>query len=146
MKSAKSILTLIFLVFLTQFARAQSEDDILGTWYNTEKSAKIEIVKEDGEFIGKIISVTREENGEGPFYDDNNSDPDLRSRPLKGLHILEGLRYKKGEWDNGEIYDPESGKTYSCELKLQTPDILEVKGYIGFSFVGKTVEWTRIKD
>jgi len=26
-----------------------------------------------------------------------------------------------GNWEGGKIYDPESGKTYSCELK--TPKI-----------------------
>jgi uncharacterized protein (DUF2147 family) len=60
-----------------------------------------------------------------------------------GLTILENLSYKNGTWEGGKIYDPESGKTYSCELKLKNKEILEVKGYLGFSWVGKTVEWTK---
>lgn len=76
--------------------------------------------------------------------DKNNPDAALRSRLLIGLTILDGLKYEKGVWKNGGIYDPNSGKTYSCELKLLSDDVLEVKGYLGFSFVGKTVEWTRI--
>jgi uncharacterized protein (DUF2147 family) len=55
------------------------------------------------------------------------------------------LKYEKGVWKDGDIYDPNSGKTYSCELKLLSPKVLQVKGFLGFSFVGKTVEWTRAK-
>ena len=60
-----------------------------------------------------------------------------------GLTILQGLKYGDGIWKDGKIYDPESGKTYSCELKLKNNNILEVKGYLGFSWVGRTVEWTK---
>ncbi|WP_332911908.1 DUF2147 domain-containing protein [Algoriphagus boritolerans] len=38
-----------------------------------------------------------------------------------------------------------NGKTYSCELKLKSDSVLEMRGYLGFSFVGRTVEWTRVK-
>ncbi len=137
-------LTLFFLVS-SQIVFAQEEDAILGTWWNTEKSAKVEIMKNGDEYLGKIVSLTREENGEGPFLDTENSDPELRDRPLMGLSILKGLKYKKGAWEDGEIYDPESGKTYSCEVKLDGNEILKVKGYIGVSWVGRTVEWTRVK-
>jgi len=30
-----------------------------------------------------------------------------------------------------------------AKLKLKNKEILEVKGYLGFSWVGKTVEWTK---
>ncbi|MHA7131463.1 DUF2147 domain-containing protein [Algoriphagus namhaensis] len=145
MKLSFAACLLIFFSALAQTAHAQGADAILGTWYNTEKSAKIEILKNGNEYLGKIISLTREDNGEGPILDTENSDPALRNRPIRGLSILKGLKYKKGTWEDGEIYDPESGKTYSCEVKLKNSDVLEVKGYIGFSWVGRTVEWTRIK-
>ncbi|MFC3881125.1 DUF2147 domain-containing protein [Algoriphagus namhaensis] len=145
MKLSLSALSLFFFLAMTSNVKAQTEDAILGTWYNTEKSAKIQIMKNGGEYLGKIIALTREDQGEGPFLDVENSDPELRNRPLMGLSILKGLKYKKGAWEDGEIYDPESGKTYSCEVKLKGDSVLEVKGYIGFSWVGRTVEWTRIK-
>ena len=80
-----------------------------------------------------------------PAIDKENSDPKLKTRPLMGLPILQGLNYSSGAWKDGKIYDPKNGKTYSCELTLKSPDVLEVTGYIGFSFVGRTVEWTRVK-
>lgn len=139
-----SILGLLFIGLVLQ-AKAQTESAILGLWYNTEKTAQVEIVKSGSTYQGKIVWL-KDPNPDGkPAIDKQNSNPKLRTRPLMGLAILDGLKYDDGMWKNGEIYDPVSGKTYSCELKLKTNSILEVKGYVGFSFVGRTVEWTRIK-
>lgn len=143
----KRSFTFVFLMFIgfTSHGYAQSiEDTILGTWLNTEGTAQIEIMKSGNEYLGKIIALEVGKEGGDLVTDTNNSDPELQKRPLKGLTILEGLNYKKGAWEGGTIYDPESGKTYSCEVKLKNDKILEVKGYIGFSWVGRTVEWTRI--
>jgi uncharacterized protein (DUF2147 family) len=140
-------LSLLFLVMLLKSptVMAQSEKAILGLWYNTEKTAQVEIIQNGSEFLGKIIWL-KDPNPEGkPALDKENSDAKLKSRPLMGLPILKGLNYSGGFWKGGEIYDPKSGKTYSCEVKLKSPEILEVKGYLGFSFVGRTVEWTRVK-
>lgn len=139
-----SILVLLILG-LTFHAKAQSENAIVGLWYNTEKTAQVEILKKGAEYIGKITWL-KDPTPEGkPVLDANNSNPKLRSRPILGLSILDGLKFSDGVWKDGQIYDPNNGKTYSCEVKLKTDKILEVKGYIGFSFVGRTVEWTRIK-
>ena len=52
-------------------------------------------------------------------------------------------RVEPGLWKEGTIYDPESGKTYSCKLTLESPKRLKVRGFIGFSFIGRTQIWTR---
>lgn len=139
-----SILLLLFLA-TTLKVHAQSENEILGTWYNTEKSAQIEIVKTGSEYHGKIIRLENEKDYSSPPLDSKNENEKLRTRPIKGLTILQGLKYSGGIWKDGKIYDPNSGKTYSCEVKLTNPSVLEVKGYIGFSWVGRTVEWTKVK-
>lgn len=126
-------------------AIAQSENAILGKWYNTEKTAQIEIIKNGSEFIGKIIWLNNPNPDGKPAIDTHNSDPKLRTRPLMGLSLLKNLSFEGGMWKDGEIYDPNSGKTYSCELKLPSQNVLEVKGYLGVSFVGKTVKWTRVQ-
>jgi uncharacterized protein (DUF2147 family) len=135
---------IFFILIGIQYLYAQSENAILGTWLNTEKSAKIEILKNGSNYIGKIIWL--EPDGRDPkmILDAKNSNPKLQQRPILGMTILEDLTYKDGTWEGGKIYDPESGKTYSCELKLKNRQVLEVKGYLGFSWVGRTVEWTKI--
>lgn len=138
-----SVFLLLFLGLIWN-AQAQSENAILGLWYNTERTAQIQILKSGSEFIGKITWVKNPNPDGKPVLDRQNSDPKLRTRPILGLSILDGLKYGGGVWKDGEIYDPNSGKTYSCELRLKSDKILEVKGYLGFSFVGRTVEWTKV--
>ncbi len=137
--------TLILFLIIVLQAQAQSADAIIGLWYNTEKTAKIDIQKTGSIYSGEIVWLKNPNPDGKPATDKNNEDQNLRNRPLVGLKLLDGLTYAKGIWKDGEIYDPNSGKTYSCELKLQSKEVLEVKGYLGFSFVGKTVEWTRIE-
>ncbi len=146
MKSRQFASVLILLLMgLGLEANAQAENKILGLWYNTEKTAQVEIIKSGADFIGKIVWL-KEPNPNGqPATDKENPDSKLKQRPLMGLALLKGLKYSGGMWKGGEIYDPKTGKTYSCEVKLKSNSILEVKGYLGFSFVGRTVEWTRVK-
>jgi len=48
----------------------------------------------------------------------------------------------KSEYEDGKIYDPPSGKTYTCKAWLEN-DKLHLRGYLGFSLLGKTVVWHR---
>lgn len=139
--------SLLFLIILfsNRLTFAQSDSPILGTWFNTEKTAQIQIMNNGDQYLGKIIWLDNPDKDGEPVLDKANENEDLRNRPVMGLTILEGLKYEDGVWKDGTIYDPNSGKTYSCELKLKGKEKLEVKGYLGFSWIGKTVEWTKVK-
>ncbi len=79
-----------------------------------------------------------------PQVDRNNPDPDLRTRPALGLQLLEGFGYSGGNvWKGGTIYDPGNGKLYKCKMTLTDPKRLEVRGFIGISWLGRTEVWTR---
>ena len=49
----------------------------------------------------------------------------------------------EGGFDNGWVYDPKEGKSYSVALDLIGPDTLKVTGYKGMRFLGKSFIWTR---
>ena len=119
MKKVSLISTLFLLFFFTSFlVKAQSENAILGVWYNTEKTAKVEILKKGSAFIGKIVWLKDPNPGGKPAVDKDNPDAKLKSRPLMGLNLLEGLKFDSGMWEDGTIYDPKTGKTYSCQVTL----------------------------
>ncbi|MFC5623515.1 DUF2147 domain-containing protein [Algoriphagus winogradskyi] len=146
MKTCQYASMIVLLILLgNESVRAQSKSKIIGVWFNTEKTAQIEIMENENEMIGKLVWIQHEEGNPEPFTDIVNSDTSLRNRPLMGLTILKGLKYKNGIWSEGEIYDPESGLSYTCELQLKKKDILEVKGFLGDSWVSRTVEWNRVK-
>jgi len=69
----------------------------------------------------------------------------LRSRPILGLEILKDFVYEDGKWTDGKIYDPKSGKTYSCNMTLKSNGDLNIRGYIGISLIGRTDVWKKVK-
>jgi uncharacterized protein (DUF2147 family) len=56
-----------------------------------------------------------------------------------GLKVLRDFVFVgDNRWEEGKIYDPENGKDYSCILTLIDANTLNVRGYIGFSLIGRT--------
>ncbi len=140
----RSLVLLFFIpgCFLSFELFAQANPDaILGIWFNEEKDAKIKIYKENGEYFGKVVWRKAEEGTSD--YDVNNPDPELQKRKKVGLVILTDFKFDDGQWEDGEIYDPKSGKTYSCVIKLQKDGSLHVRGYVGISLLGRTTQWTK---
>ena len=79
-----------------------------------------------------------------PRTDDKNPKEKLRSRSLINLPILRGFTKKNEEtYDDGEIYDPKNGKTYSCIITYRNARELGIRGYIGISMIGRTTTWKR---
>lgn len=116
-------------------------DAILGIWFNEDKDAKIKIYKESSKYYGKI--VWHKTGDDISSFDENNPDPELQKRKKVGIVILTDFEFSDGQWENGDIYDPKNGKSYSCVIKLQKDGILNVRGYIGFSLFGRTTHWTK---
>ena len=149
----------VVVVFSVVPALAGDGDAILGLWATDPEGsggqAHIEITKVDGKYAGEIVWLeeplyleddTDGEYGE-PKVDTNNPDPALQSRPIMGLQLMHGFIYDgKGTWKKGTIYDPDNGKTYKCKLRLGDGGELRVRGYIGFSLIGRTSEWTRVEN
>ena len=138
-------LAFTLLLFLQGMAFAQKFSP-LGIWTNEEKEARFEIYKCGDKLCGKIVWL-KEPNRDGrPKTDSNNPNKKLQNQPLMGLVFIKGFEYDgDNKWENGTIYDPKSGKTYSCYLKMESKDQMEVKGYIGISLIGRSQNWTRVQ-
>ena len=135
---------LMILLISTGKMFAQNADKVLGVWLNAEKDAKVEIYKTGDKYYGKILwgKNIYEPDGKTARTDLKNPDPKLRSRSLVNLVILNNFKFDDGEWNGGKIYDPKSGKTYSCIMKFNGSS-LEIKGYVGITLLGRTTVWTR---
>ncbi len=145
----KKILFLLVVLALAgvRLASAQTLSP-LGVWTNAEKEATFEIYKCGDKLCGKIVTLTvpNDPATGKPKTDTENPDPKLRSRPRLGMIFMQGFKYDDdNKWDDGKIYDPKTGKTYSCYMKMGGANSMEVKGYIGFSLIGKSQNWTRVK-
>ncbi len=79
-----------------------------------------------------------------PLRDRLNGDVKKRTRVICGLPVLGDLKQMPdGAWDAGWIYDPEQGESFDVELRMRSPDVLQVKGYKGFKFLSETFQWKR---
>ena len=150
----KRLLTLaaLFLFMLPAYniinAQTKDADRIIGKWYTEENKSLIEIYKKGDKYYGKMVWLKTPLNDEGkPKVDDKNPDVKLQNTPLIGLVILHDMEYDgDNEWDDGEIYDPESGNTYSCLITLTNNNQIDMRGYIGFSLFGRSTTWVRKKN
>lgn len=78
------------------------------------------------------------------FFDYRNEDPTLRNRPMLGLQILTLWPGKEVHIYDGEIYNPEDGKTYAGYIEVIGPDRLRLNGCVLFNVVCRGEEWTRV--
>lgn len=143
----KYILLLSALVF-SLAVWASDPGALLGYWKTGDGKAIIQIYQKESKYFGKIVWLAEPKDPETgqPKKDTKNEKEALRGRPLLGMENLTNFEYvEKGLWEKGEIYDPKSGETYSCTIKLADPNTLEVRGYVGISLFGRTDTWKRQK-
>ncbi|HEX8334148.1 MAG TPA: DUF2147 domain-containing protein [Segetibacter sp.] len=138
----KKIISLSFaltLLFTLSFAKSYTgvADKIIGVYWSPKKDAKIEIYKKGDLYFGKSIwsSTNRK--------DTKNPNPTLRQRDLLGVELFTNFVYKDGTYEDGKIYDPESGKTYDCKMSFIGKN-LKVRGFIGISLFGRTEIFERL--
>lgn len=146
MKKSLLYLLLISFLFSTLNAFADNPDGIVGVWKTGEGTAMVRIYKNGDKYQGKIVWLKEPNDPETgkPKLDKNHPDASVQKRGLLGLINIWGFTYKDNNtWEEGNIYDPKNGNTYSCTMKLTSSNSLEVRGYIGVSLIGRTDNWTR---
>lgn len=69
-----------------------------------------------------------------------------KNKSLVGAKIVTGLKkVSDGQYANGSIIDPESGKTYKFKANLSKDGkVLSGRGFIGVSALGRDQTWYRV--
>ncbi len=143
---------MLFLM-MTAFALNVSAQTIVGTWksIDDETGKAKSIIKvykaKNGKYYGKIMELlNRGANEEKDPY--CKVCPGYRKdKRVITMKIITDMKASKDlkSADSGKILDPKSGKIYKCSMKLASGgDKLEVRGYIGFSLLGRTQTWIRM--
>ena len=133
--------TLIFFIlsFSTQTATIE------GTWITQDdetgrKKSEVLIYKENGKLYGKITKLLLPED-EGKKC--INCKGKNKNQPIEGMVIIKDLELEDDTWEDGTILDPKSGKVYDCYIGFQDSNTLKVRGFLGFSLLGRTQIWKR---
>ena len=139
----KSIFSLLVFMCLSITINAQS---LVGTWKTIddesgEPKSHVSIYEENGKFYGKVIKLLPAATG--TICEDCPGDK--KGKPIEGMVVLWDLKPYKDYWSYGKIMDPASGKIYKASVWLDGKDKLSVRGYIGFSLLGRTQTWHRIE-
>ncbi|MCD0488805.1 DUF2147 domain-containing protein [Pedobacter sp. MC2016-14] len=142
----KYISFLLLLTAVTFSGFSQSKDAVLGKWVNSSGEANIEIFKKGDQYFGKIVWLKNPKDDKGNVKTDlKNPEEKLKTRPILGLQILNNFVYDGSKWTDGKIYDPKSGKTYSCNMTFNDAGDLNIRGYVGVALLGRTDIWKRVK-
>jgi uncharacterized protein (DUF2147 family) len=137
----KKLAFAFFALFFSVLSYAQIE----GKWKTIDDETGkpksiVEIFKKsDGKYYGKIVQLLQKpENNNCVKCTD-----DRKNKPLVGLEIIRGLKVMVQNLQDGTITDPKKGKTYKCTV-TRSGDKLNVRGYVGFSLIGRNQTWHRV--
>jgi len=128
-----------------------AEPTAVGLWEQVdEKTNKPEswfkITERNGVYQGNIVKIYFK-----PGEDENcvcdKCEGDEKGKPVLGLALIKNMQRKGNDYENGTIMDPRDGAVYKALMKL-SPDgqKLEVRGFLGFSLLGRSQYWNRLPD
>lgn len=135
----------LFLLLTVASACAQpfAPDEITGVWWSPKKDARIELYRSGQNVMGRVVWAVPERRDQ---VDVRNPDRALRGRRIVGSTIFSNFVYADGRWVAGKVYDPDSGRTYSCTMELLDANTLSIHGYIGLPILGRSEKFTRFKE
>ena len=118
-------------------------DAIVGEWWTEKKDGRVKFFRaKNGTYQG--ILVWDASDKDGTKKDTKNPDPAMRNRPVVGIVLMWHLTFKDNEYEDSRVYDPDSGKTYKVEARVERDGRLKVHGYVGISVFGSSEHWTRV--
>jgi uncharacterized protein (DUF2147 family) len=126
---------------------AAAADAPLGLWKTFDDKtgnarAIVRIYEENGKLFGRI------EQSFTPGADKRVCEvctDERKNQPILGLLIIRNMKSSDGEYNGGDILDPESGSVYRCKFHLEDGGKhLVVRGFIGISLLGRTQTWARV--
>jgi len=120
---------------LTPIGRWKTIDDKTG-----KPKAIVQIYQENGKLYGKIEATLQPD---AKKFCDKCKD-ERKDKPVVGMVIVRGLTLHGDEYSGGDILDPDNGSVYRCKIHVtEQGSQLSVRGFIGFSLLGRSQVWTR---
>ncbi len=134
-----------FLILLVMgFTNAWAATPV-GNWTTIDDAtgkprAVVKVSVTNGQLSGTITRIYAQAGDTGMCQ---NCPGEFKDKPVKGLQFLWGLKEESdGQWSGGQILDPKTGKIYKAKLNLEGNKLL-VRGYVGFSLLGRTQTWVK---
>ena len=147
MRSSTFVMGLLAALFAGSVVAADMTP--IGSWRTIDdKTGKVKSIVEisdagGGKLVGKVAQVLNSEKG--PNRTCELCTGDRKDKPVTGMVILWDVKQDGDVWDGGTILDPNNGKTYGVKLTpMENGAKLQVRGFMGFSWLGRTQVWERV--
>lgn len=119
--------------------------DILGKWRTIDDETGdpksiVNIYEKDGKIYGDIVEILNPEKVNAVC---SKCEGDQKDQPILGMTIINDMEKDGKVYEDGTIFNPSTGKTYTCRLKLESENKLQVRGYVALFY--KTQYWERVK-
>ncbi len=118
----------------------------IGLWKTVDDAtgragALVRIYEKDGKLFGRIEKLFKTQ-AETPVC--TACKDQRKNQPIIGLIIIRDIAREGDGYGGGDILDPDSGSVYRCKMHLEQQGArLIVRGFIGFSFIGRSQTWQR---
>ena len=148
MKAFYRSLPLLITLSLITFTAYAADLSPLGLWKTiddtTGEARGLVLIREvNGKYEGRIEKIFPKP-GDEPNSKCDKCAGVRHDQPVIGMTILWNLTKQGEEYQGGQILDPENGKIYSARMKLiDNGQKLDVRGFIGFSLLGRSQIWIR---
>jgi uncharacterized protein (DUF2147 family) len=132
-------------------AIANAADTPAGLWqtFNPETGdpeSVVRISESNGAYVGVVESILNPDEV-GSICEQCKGD--RKGKPVLGMTIIREFRPSKSEaglWDGGYVLDVKNGKDYKANMRLKEGGKkLALRGFIGFSLIGRTDIFERIE-
>jgi uncharacterized protein (DUF2147 family) len=121
----------------------------IGVWRTIDDKthkprALVRIYARDGMLFGRVTAIFDSQYADARCQDCSG---DRKNQPVIGLEIIRDMHAHGPRWGGGTILNPQTGDVYHCNMHLgPRGETLVVRGYIGFSLIGRSQTWERVQD
>ena len=95
----------------------------------------------DGKLFGRVTEVRP---GRTPRDVCDKCSGEYKNQLILGMILMRDFHQQGDDWMDGTVVDPENGKEYKGKIWAVGKDSLHMRGFIGFSLLGRTESWVRI--